>query len=351
MAEEDSAGCRKLKRYRGEPVPPGSKLAIIVNDAIGNFVVSTALLAVIRREWRPAKIVFFSGDRVSEFLDVCSLVDEWLPLFGGTPFESTAILNDGLEKFDIVVNLESTPLAVVAAGAFAKKDGFVIGPCLDSEGRGPLLDESHDRDLLLTDPQWLREDFLEKYPFASSQFIGDIFCSMAHLPPTYGYFLPTESPQEAPVDVVLSTSASLASKTWPHDKWMEISRRLLKKGLRLGIVGAKPSYEAKYWVGSGGDDQLIGQGVEDLRGKMSLPQLAGFLKMSGAIVGIDNGVLHIAAGVGITGVGLYRQGFDRLWKPPFSKIKAICPEIEGEVSEIEVEVVWRSIESKVLSNR
>src|SRR5438309_1790968 len=58
-----------VRRFEGETLPPNARVAVISGDALGNFVVVTPLLQLLRRELRPASIDYYGGRRIQELQD------------------------------------------------------------------------------------------------------------------------------------------------------------------------------------------------------------------------------------------------------------------------------------------
>ena len=59
-----------------------------------------------------------------------------------------------------------------------------------------------------------------------------------------------------------------------------------------------------------------------MRGRITLPQVAGAIAKAKAVVSLDNGILHLACSTATPTVGLYRNGIHRLWAPPRCRLKA-----------------------------
>jgi len=245
-----------------------------------------------------------------------------------------------LDPFDLVINMEQQPIARACAALLAGEDTFVVGPSLNSNGRGDLPFGDDEVGRLAQDKDWLAVDTPAKYSFLSTGFIGEIFCRLAYLEgPIPTYRVPSADPEQEIPDVLIATAASLAEKLWPVDKWIAICDDLRAKGLSIGLLGAKPAEQGKHWQGADEENTLVARGVEDLRGKFTLPQVVGALEQSRAVLTIDNGILHLAAAAGTKTVGLFRHGIHRLWAPPFANLEAITPGESGSVAEISVESV------------
>lgn len=327
-----------MRRYQGEPLPSGFSVAVLVNDALGNFAVATPLLQMLRSAGA-GRIDLYCGSRVAELADPSPLIDthEWL--YGRSPSEFVRG-----EAPDLVVNLEAGAWARAVAAMLAGSRTAVVGPCLDAEGRGDLPYADDDRGRLAADTAWIAPDLTERYPFLRSQWIAEVFCRLAYLEgPVPGYSLVRHDPGRAVPDVLIATAASLAEKLWPVEQWLAVIGALADQGLTVGLVGAKPSDQGRYWKGASDEDQLVQAGIMDLRGVWTLPQVVGALAAARQVVTLDNGILHLACSTGTPVVGLFRHGIHRLWAPPAPDLTVLTPGDGRPVSAIAAEDVLAAV--------
>ncbi len=97
----------------------------------------------------------------------------------------------------------------------------------------------------------------------------------------------------------------------------------ITRGLSVGVVGSRPQIERERYHADGWEDKLIRTAqVQDLRGKTSLPELAGAFKQARAAVVVDAGPMHLAAAVGCPTVCIFGNDADgdgaspiNLWAP------------------------------------
>ncbi|MHA1598771.1 MAG: glycosyltransferase family 9 protein [Alphaproteobacteria bacterium] len=86
---------------------------------------------------------------------------------------------------------------------------------------------------------------------------------------------------------VLNPGSNEYGRRWPLAKYMELARRLTDKGLRVVVVGGKGEM-------AGVDND----GVIDLAGKTSLPQLLDILNHAALVVSNDTGPAHLSIALG-----------------------------------------------------
>jgi hypothetical protein len=321
-------------RYQGQPIPEHARIALISNDAIGNYVVITPLVEMLRRRYPRTTITYFGGTRTEEFWRKDDRFTSGYPLFGSPPH---CLAEVATPSFDWVINVEWLPWAKASAAILAGETGFVTGPCLDSSGRADLPFAADQRGELAADQNWISDDITLRYPFLHSGFIGEIFCRLAYQDGQVPRYRVPREEVVAPVDVLIAMSASLPEKLWSGEKWMEAVTQLRKRGLSVGLLGAKPSTQKGFWKGSSAEDDLVDAGlVEDLRGRYSLPQVAGVLASARQVLTLDNGIMHLAAATDTPTVGLFRRGLHRLWTPPNGNVAVVLPPGDT-VEDIEVD--------------
>lgn len=317
-------------------------MAVVANDALGNFVIATPLLQMLRAAHRPATLDFFGGSRVAELQNACDLINRPFLLHGPAPQDS---LREAAESgpYDLVVNLEAGPLALVAAAVLAGDSGYVVGPCAGPGGRGTLGPAGDDRGRLSVDPDWMRATITTDYPFLSSPWIGEIFCRLAYLDgPVPPYRLPSAEPPQPIPDILIATAASSTEKLW-HG-WTEALEVLRMRGHSVGLLGAPPAAQRAFWQGDDAESKLVESGlVEDLRGKFTLPAVVGAIQRAKLVLTLDNGIMHLAAGTSTPTVALFRPGIRRLWAPPSTTVHALEPAEGSPVSAISESVVLEAV--------
>lgn len=328
-----------MRRYRGDALPDRPRVAVVSNDAIGNYLVVTPLLQMLRAAHNPSSLAYFGGSRSEELWSREPMIDCGAALFGSEPrdlFDRIARDN----PYDLVVNVEVSAFAKCVAGALAAQHGFVCGPCVGLEGRGDLPFTDDPQGALWQDSEWVSEDLPERYPFLHSGFIGELFCRLAYLEGEVpAYRVPCEPWNGATLpDIFIAMSASLESKLWSLESWRSVLRGL--KDRRVGLLGAKPSSQSRYWTGASDEQTLVEEGlVEDWRGAFTLPQVVGAIGAAKAVLTLDNGIMHLAAAAGTPTVALFRDKIFRLWAPPVGSLKVVTPGPDKPVAAISPEVV------------
>jgi ADP-heptose:LPS heptosyltransferase len=360
-----------VKRYQGQALPSDCRVAVLANDALGNFAVCNPLLQVIRFHYPLCTLDYYGGERTRELEEAslrnaknsssCRLLD-WRTSVRGVKvrdvFRHALRRLRQVKHYHLVINIEaSEPYPTLCALLGVK--GFVVGPCLAPDGRGMYSFLEDERGRLWADPDWKSPNLLARYPFLTTGFISEIFIKGSYLTPIPGSPWAGEVPKYSfpkenfPLNVegIVATGASLPEKMWPTEKWMELLSWLKTVGMRFALIGAPPKKARSLYASATDDDQLVQKGlVEDWRGKLTLPEVVGALSQAKLVISVDNGIVHLAAMDEAPTVALYRPGFERLWAPPNPNLIRISPE-EGGVAEIPVETVFRAIETVLAERR
>jgi ADP-heptose:LPS heptosyltransferase len=332
----------QVRRFLGEALPERARIAVIANDALGNYVVSTPLLQMLRAKYPNAKLDYYSGTRVRELWEHDSVIDWGFPLFGTAPPDS---LKAQPNPYDLVVNIEQLAWAKCFAALISGHETAVCGPCLAPDGRSDFPFPADERGALADDKEWIAPDLTARYPFLDSSFIGEIFCRLAYLEgPVPPYKVPSAEPAGEIPDILIATAASLPEKLWPVEKWLRALESLKQRGLSIGLIGAKPKEQKQFWQGGSGEEELVASGlVRDLRGQFTLPEVVGALGRAQKVLTLDNGILHMAVSTGVPTIGLYRHGIHRLWAPPYENLTVLTPGEDRPVSDISVEQVLSAL--------
>jgi len=98
---------------------------------------------------------------------------------------------------------------------------------------------------------------------------------------------------------VLLSMTSRADKLWPEAHWVELVRSSAALGLECVLPWGSPGERARC------DRIAAAAGAGLVPEALSLGELAGLMKASEAVVGVDTGLIHFAVALGVPAVGLY----------------------------------------------
>lgn len=323
-------------------MPTGCRIAVIANDALGNYVVLTPLLQMLRSKYAPSALDLFTGHRTQELWSRDPLVSDGFLAMDTTKGDARARSES---EYDLIINIEASRWAKLLCASLASGAAYVVGPCFCNDSLQELPAAPDNRGALSVDPDWTSPNLVANYPFLDSPFIGEILCRLAYLDgPIPSYSVPKEETEGQIPDVLIAVSASLEDKLWPSEKWIETLSWMRELRLDIGLIGASPIEQQKYWVGNVTEGEILLDGLaSDLRGKFRLPEVVGALQRARLVLSIDNGIMHLGAAVNAPVIGLFRENFHRLWAPPVQSVQVISPGIDHRVADIDVARVKEAI--------
>jgi heptosyltransferase-1 len=123
----------------------------------------------------------------------------------------------------------------------------------------------------------------------------------------YGLRAEGAPPFELPARyAVLLTMTSRADKLWPEARWVELGRRLAAEGVRAVLPWGSAEEKARA--------ERIAAGVGDavVPRHMSVAELARVLARAQSVAGVDTGLTHLAAALGVPAAGIYLSTQARL---------------------------------------
>jgi heptosyltransferase-2 len=123
-----------------------------------------------------------------------------------------------------------------------------------------------------------------------------------------------------------------SAKSWPLDRAVEFAAEAIEqRKIRLVVVGdsAASDFARKLAkaLSISPENELPGQaGLVDLTGKTDLPQVVSLMKSCEVFVGIDSGLMHLAAALGVATVGIFGSSNPRWTSPRGAKTKVVTAE-------------------------
>jgi len=118
--------------------------------------------------------------------------------------------------------------------------------------------------------------------------------------------------------VVLHVASSRKGKNWPIQKFVELAKRIKKKGYKPVIIaGSEKDREAYLWLEKEGWDLPLFESITDV---------ASYLYESGYLVGNDSGLGHLANSMGVPTVTISRRKrVAQFWRPIWSAGRLAVP--------------------------
>ncbi len=320
-----------MQRFRGQALRDRPHIAVLVWDKLGNVILATVVLRALRERYPDCTIDLFSGERTRELEEASTLLDARFSLVGlpDTLARLSAFVAARVETYgpyDLGINLDFDPTFAVAMGLLAP--GYVVGNAVDATLRRAVPKASDRLQDLEDDLEWNRPTLVDEYrDLIRSQYLAELWCRKAGLETDFSRpEVPWRSPSGTVPDVLLATGGTRSTKLWSPESWQALVRLLRGRGLTVGLVGVARAQQAvQYGSGPDDDDRLVAAGVEDLRGRWTLPEVAGATRLARAVVTVDNAIGHLAAAMGAPTVILWGGSPWRLWGSPLANARHVLP--------------------------
>ncbi len=130
---------------------------------------------------------------------------------------------------------------------------------------------------------------------------------------------------------VLLHATARAEKQWPEQHWIALGQTLAARSVKSVLPWGSPAERER--------SERIAAVVPGARvpDKRPLDQVAGLIAGASAVVGVDTGLLHVAAALGVPLVAIFLASTPELTRPLGSGPIAILGRKGGQVSLAEVE--------------
>ena len=334
------------RRYEGSHLGEKPHISILGSCKVGNFVVTIPLLRLLRNKYPKSIIDFWGSEATSDFEEaLCgpgkplSWRCSWDIKSENQPLKKLSEACNQREKvagkIDLLINCDGfNPVTQTLASWLNPQ--FIAGGSLDDSCRNLLPWGSLPNQTFLADNDWDSEEFIIRYKYIfNSNYIAELLCRMAFLNPSADDLsninLPWKEPNFNVPDILIHCTTARAAKLWPFEYWSTLLESCQKKNILVGLIGAAPSIQASDYHSGNEETQLLinhPNTLIDLRGKTTLIELAGASRIAKAVLSVDAGPMHIAAGVGtptLAIVGNDKNGVGvspiRLWLPRSSCIE------------------------------
>lgn len=108
-----------------------------------------------------------------------------------------------------------------------------------------------------------------------------------------------DQPVETPYAVIMP-SASKADKLWAEQAWIEVFDRLQEAGLELVLLAGNESEALR------ANALIANRAGARVQPKSTLTQLAQLMAGARLMVGLDSGLTHLSAALGVDTIGIYK---------------------------------------------
>ncbi len=273
---------------------------LITSTRLGDAVLSTGLLAAIHAQHPQAKITVVCGPLPAPLFEACPFVDRVIAIRKKKRFGHWIDLWKMLwtTRWTTIVDLRNSAISRLL---WAKQRH--------------ILDHHIPKDVHKV-IQYQRVMKLEE-------------------PPAPQLWLPAHSDVETLIPngakvLALGPAANWHAKTWPEDRFIELTKRLLAgplQGWRVAIFAAAPEADQVKNILAAFPDAISAVGWGDPA------QVASALSRCDLFIGNDSGLMHMAAALNVKTLGLFGPTYDDIYGPWGGKIVR-TPETVAELLDI-----------------
>ena len=278
-------------------LPARPKILVIALRRLGDVLLTTPLIASLRRAWPEATIDALVFADTAGILhgnpDINTVVT--LPA-KRTVAQSLALAARLWRRYDLAVSTQSGDRPVF----FALVAGFRRVALVDRTFNGRVKARFIDRSLVFEPGVHRVEEMLR---------LADVL-GIARVPHLV-------APRARASDVapngdyaVIHAAPMFRYKQWTLAGWRDLAAALVTRGLTVVATGG-PSPEERAYL----DEVWRGVPVTRLDGKLDWAQLSGLMTKARVYVGPDTSITHLAAAAGCPTVALFGPTDPQLWAP------------------------------------
>ncbi len=284
----------------------GGKILVIRGGAIGDFILTLPAIAALRRQFPAAHLEVLGYPHIISLAVAGGLVDRAqsiearaLANFFGRNAELADNLVDYFSEFDLIVSYLYDPDGIFRSNiARCSPAQFIAGPHRPDE-RG----EDHATKVFLKP--------LERLAIFDADPIPRL--SLNREPATV-----TSSPSPAG-QVALHPGSGSERKNWPEARWADLLGHIINATpFQILLVGGEAEGERL---------QRLSAALPPIRFRVaqSLPlvELASQMQHSAAFIGHDSGISHLASALGLSGLILWNDSAEAVWRPPSPKVSLL----------------------------
>lgn len=277
------------------------RILLVKTSSLGDVIHNLPVASDIRRKYPDAEIDWVVEEGFAELPRLHPAVSKVIPvavrrwrrslLSFGTWRE---ISNFGrlvsADKYDVVLDTQGlAKSALITRHARGRRCGY------DSDSaREPLASRFYDQRFNIPKQQ----NAVTRNRLLAAAALD---YSLDDLPLDYGITAPPLSVPWLPTGdyAVFLTATSRADKEWPEENWKALGSALIATGLRCILPGGSDAERAR----AARLAQTLGRAVATPA--MNLTDLAGLMAGAKIVIGVDTGLVHLAAALGRPTVAIY----------------------------------------------
>ena len=298
-----------VHRKRPRPHDVG-RIGVLMFGAIGDAVLSSAIIHDLRREYPSARITAFVSAANRGILELVEGPDAVVITPLSRPLRAVSMLREG--RFDVLIDTAQWPRisAVLAALAAAR---HTIGFKTPRQLRHMAFD--------VAVPHSAQRHELDNF-----RALPGCLGITGQAPPRFKRELFEQAARERrPPYIVFhpwATGYRSHFREWSTENWVRLASIVIKRGYRVVITGGPQDVERSQALlaalGNPGE-------MEALAGRATLRDTTIALINARAVVSVNTGIMHIAALLGVPTLALHGPTNPRRWGPVGSNCTVIGP--------------------------
>jgi heptosyltransferase I len=291
-------GLRKKRQLPGRM----DRIGILSTAAIGDTVLSGAVVSDLRSVLRSSSIIYFAGDTNYSTALLLPATDSVIRLPVYHPLEASRIIRR--QRLDLLIDFGPWPRlnAVIARLSGAR---FTVGFRTSGQYRHYAYDLAIEHSSAVHELENLR------------RIIAGLGIEPIHLPMIDSRKVPA-SPGIAISGAYLlfhlwpGGTCSL-EKEWPIERWIRLATHFAAKGYAIVLSGAPSQHRTN-------DDVIEALHpryralIRNAAG-LSLAETAALAANAQMVVSVDTGIMHLAAALGVPVLGLHGPASSKRWGP------------------------------------
>ena len=295
--------------------PPVKRILLIKLRYLGDVVLCTPVLPLLRKQFPDAKITFLVKPGTTAVLKGNPYLDEVWVLPRKSWWQQLRFLQKvRREKFDTVIDLtdgDRSAFLTWVTGAAVR-----LGFNRERRWRGRFYTQVL--------PSAYGTMHMVEYHQQALAGLG--ITQAVGNPEIYIHSNQSEADQEGLNEifsknqplVLLHPTARYTFKAWPLERFAALADWLSEQGVGVALIGSQREIQIGQQIVN-----LSRSKPMSLMGNTQLSQLTALMKRSQLLIGNDGGPMHIAAAVGCPVLGLFGPTDPAVWGPRGPKVKVI----------------------------
>jgi ADP-heptose:LPS heptosyltransferase len=311
--ERGSSTLRFVDRYAGIPLALGlgllrrrpkprsgrelRRVAFLQTAAIGDTVLSSAIVQDLKKAWPHARVTFFTGSSNYETAGLIPGIDTIIKLPIKAPLSACTLVRQA-GPFDAWIDFGPWPRLNAILSCFANA-GITVG----FETNGQYRHYPYD----VTVKHSSHRHEIDNY----RELLKSVGISGAASAPALNIEAPPKQGKQIVMHMFPGGSRSYL-KEWPEHRWAELITIFADQGYTIFLTGGPPDRERAAAIKN---RIRNAEGVHIVAGSQTMREAAELLSASQLTISVDTGIMHVASALGCNLVSLHGPTSPKRWGP------------------------------------